>query len=122
LAILGALLLIGGVAGENVYLIVIGAVLIAEGPVLPWIWAYLNRQTLGRELEVTFTSEGIEGRTDSATLHLTWDKLERIYDLPDMWIFAASRAVRIVVPKRALSPDQQAELAAFIAANSARAA
>jgi hypothetical protein len=121
-AILGTLFILLGVAeiGHKssgwVLLIVIGILMILEIPVLLWLVVYRNRETLLSEVEVTLTSEGIERRTDTATIHLTWDKLERIHELNDMWVFVANRLTRFGVAKRALSRDQQAELAAFIAA------
>lgn len=124
LAILGTLLILLGVAeiGSKapgwmvVYVIAIGVLLILEGPVLVWLKVYRNRKALLSEVAVTLTSEGIESRTDTTTIHLTWDKLKRIHESNDLWVFVADRLTRTAVAKRALSRDQQAELAAFIAA------
>jgi hypothetical protein len=122
-AIFGALWIVSGAAEVGskspeggIILIAIGVVLIAEIPVLLWLAAYRNRKVLLSEAEVTLTSEGIERRTDTVTIYLTWDKLERIHELNDMWVFVANRLARFGVAKRALSRDQQAELAAFITA------
>jgi hypothetical protein len=122
-AIFGALWIAFGLAEigskspeGGIILIAIGVVLIAEIPVLLWLVVYRNRKVLLSEAEVTLTSEGIERRTDTVAIYLTWDKLERIHELNDMWVFVANRLTRFGVPKRALSRDQQAELAAFIAA------
>lgn len=122
-AIFGALWIVFGVAEigsksleGGIILIAIGVVLIVEIPVLLWLVVYRNRKVLLSEAEVTLTSEGIERRTDTVTIYLTWDKLERIHELNDMWVFVANRLTRFGVAKRALSRDQQAELAAFITA------
>jgi hypothetical protein len=122
LVIIGTLLVIYGVAilasapGAGVYLIAIGVVAILEGPVLVWLRVYRSREVFRSEVEVTITSEGTEWRTDTTTIHLTWDKLQRIHESNDLWVFIANRQTRIAVAKRALSRDQRAELAAFIAA------
>jgi hypothetical protein len=120
--IFGALMIILGVAVIGhvppelaVILIAIGVVMIPEIPVLVWLQVHRSRGILLSEVEVTLTSEGIERRTDTATIHLTWDKLERIRELNDMWVFVANRLTRFGVAKRVLSRDQQVELAAFIA-------
>jgi hypothetical protein len=119
-AIFGALLILLGVAVKfNVILIALGVVLIPELPVLLCLNVYRSRKILLSEAEMTFTSEGIERRTDTVTIQVTWDKLKRIHELNDMWVFVANRPIRFGVPKRALSEDQQAELAAFIAARAA---
>jgi hypothetical protein len=123
LAIFGALWIVFGVAeiGSKspewgIILIAIGVVLIVEIPVLLWLRVYRNRNVLLSEAEVTLTSEGFERRTDIITISLTWDKLERIHELNDMWVFVANRLAGFGVAKRVLSRDQQAELAAFIEA------
>jgi hypothetical protein len=122
LAIIGTLGILDGVAtigyvpDWGVFLIVAGVLLILEGPVLVWLKVYRSRKVFRSEVEVTLTSEGTEWRTDTTTIHLTWDKLKRIHESNDLWVFVANRQTRIAVAKRALSRDQQAELAAFIAA------
>lgn len=98
-----------------VILIAIGVVIIPEIPVLVWLQVYRNRRVILNEVEVTLTSEGIERRTDTATIHVTWDKLEQIRELNGMWVFVANRLTRFGLAKRVLSRDQQVELAAFIA-------
>ena len=122
-AILGTLLIILGVAeighvpfGLAVVLIAMGVVTIPEIPVLTWLQVHWNSGALPSEVAVTLTGEGIERRTDTTTIHLTWEKIERIHELSDMWVFVANRLTRFAVPKRALSRDQRAELAGFIAA------
>ena len=100
----------------GVFLIAIGVLLILEGPVLVWLKVYRSRKVFRSEVEVTLTAEGIESRTDTTTIHLTWDKLQRTHESNDLWVFVANRQTRIAVAKRALSRDQHAELAAFIEA------
>jgi hypothetical protein len=125
LAIVGTLVILDGVAiigrslGWGVFLIAGGVALILEGTVLLWLKVYRSRKVFLSEVAVTLTSEDIESRTDTTTIHLTWDKLQRIHESNDLWVFVANRQTRIAVAKRALSRDQQAELAAFIAARAA---
>ena len=88
LAIFGTLLIVFGVAAigskslaAGIFLIALGVVLILEIPVLLWLMVYRNRKVFLSEVEVTLTSEGIESRTDTTTINLTWDKLQRIHEL-----------------------------------------
>jgi hypothetical protein len=96
-------------------LIVIGALLIIEYPVLVRIVVYRNRRIILKGAEVTLTSEGIERRTDTTTVHVTWDMVERVHELNDVWIFVVNRLTHIAVAKQALTHEQRAEMAAFIA-------
>jgi hypothetical protein len=96
-------------------LIVIGALLIIEYPVLVRIVVYRNRRIILKGAEVTLTSEGIERRTDTTTVHVTWDMVERVQELNDVWIFVVNRLTHIAVAKQALTHEQRAEMAAFIA-------
>jgi hypothetical protein len=95
-------------------LIVIGALVIIEYPVLIWMAVYRNRWIILKGAEVTLTSEGIERHTDTTTVHVTWDMVERIHELDDVWIFRVNRLTHIAVGKEALTPEQRQELAAFI--------
>src|ERR1700752_1837348 len=65
--ILGLVVIGRTLLGFVVLLIVIGALVIIEVPVLVWMRVYLNRQIILKEAEVTLTSEGIERRTDTIT-------------------------------------------------------
>ena len=119
---LGALLIILGVVSIGAstafaaWFIAIGVLLVIEVPLLTWVQVYANRKNLLEEVEVTLTSEGINQRTATTTLSVTWDMVERIHERHDLWIFVVNRLKRISLFKQALTPEQQAELAVFIAA------
>lgn len=122
-AAVGVLLIILGVAfiGNTSreiapFLIAAGVVLIIETPLLLWMRVYRNREILLKEVEVALTSEGIQRRTATVTFDVTWDMVERIYELNDFWVFAVNRLTRFGLFRQRLTEDQQAELAAFIAA------
>lgn len=118
-ALCGALAIIYGVAYLAGIVIALGVLLLLEIPVLLSLRIYRNREVFLGEVELTITSEGIERRSGGVAVNVTWDKLKRIHELNDMWIFVANRLTRFGVAKRVLSQDQQAELAAFIAARGA---
>jgi hypothetical protein len=95
----------------------LGGVFIIETPLLVLVRVYRHREILLEEAEVTLTSEGIERRTESYALRVTWEKVERADERKDDWIFITKKPVRcIALLKRRLSQEQQAELAAFIEA------
>jgi hypothetical protein len=49
-------------------------------------------------------------------LRLSWDMMQRVISLKDVWLFYASRLKFVTLYKGALTAAQQAELAAFIEA------
>ena len=103
-AIFGTILIVLGVAGElNVIAIAIGALLILEVPILLFLQIYRNRSIFLSETAMTFTGEGIERRTDTITMRLTWDKLKRIHELNDAWVWDMYRPARFVPHVRVLT-------------------
>ncbi len=115
---LGILMIVLAVASPKnaAFFIPLGVILIIGTPLLVWVRVYRHRDNLLQEAEVTVTSEGIQRRTETYTLHVTWDMVERVHELKHMWIFIASRRTRIALNKQILSQEQRAELADFIGA------
>lgn len=100
-----------------IFFYMLGVVFIIEPPLLVCVRVYRHRELLLQEAEVTLTSEGIQRRTEAYTLRVAWDKVERVNELKGEWIFITKKPLRIFgLPKRELSQEQQAELAAFIEA------
>jgi hypothetical protein len=100
----------------TVILAVIGIVLLVEVPVVIWLMVSRNWDALNEEVEVTVTSEEVVQRTATTSLRLSWDMMQRIISLKDMWLFYAGRLKVVTLYKGALTAAQQAELAAFIEA------
>jgi len=98
----------------TVLLAVIGIVLLVEVPVVIWLMVRRNWDALNEEVEVTVTSEEVVQRTATTSLRLSWDMMQRIISLKDMWLFYAGRLKVVTLYKGALTAAQQAELAAFI--------
>jgi hypothetical protein len=113
----GVLMIVLGVTLSEyaAFLITLGIILIIGTPLLEWVRVYLHRDNLLQEAEVTLTSEGIQRRTETYTLHVTWDMVERVQELKHMWVFIGNRRTRIALNKQRLSLEQRAELADFIA-------
>jgi len=119
----GVLLIILGLSIERTLsgsapFIALGIFLIIQMPLKAWAEVYRNRKILFEEVEITLTSEGIQWRTATTRFDVSWDMIKRVYELKDLWIFVVNRLTRISLYKHALSQEQQAELAAFIAARS----
>lgn len=94
-----------------------GIVLIFEIPVLVLVRVYRHRELLRQETELTVTSEGIQRRTEAYTLRVAWDVVERVDERKNGWIVITKKPTAVIsLGKRRLSQEQQAELAAFIAA------
>jgi hypothetical protein len=92
-----------------------GAVFIIETPLLVVLRVYKYRQLVRQDVEFTITDEGIQRRTENHSLRVAWEMVERASELKDYWIFITKKPIRrIVLRKRGLSQEQQAELAAFI--------
>ena len=100
----------------TVVLAVIGIAFLVEVPVVIWLMVRRNWDALNEEVEVTVTSEEIVQRTATTSLRLSWDMMQRIISLKDMWLFCADRLKVVTLYKEALTAAQQAELAAFIEA------
>jgi hypothetical protein len=100
----------------TVVLAVIGIILLVEVPLVIWLMVIRNWDALNEEVEVTVTSEEIVQRTATTSLRLSWDMVQRIISLKDIWLFYASRLKVVTLYKGALTAAQQAELAAFIEA------
>lgn len=119
-AALGAFLIIESIQGgpdADVVFIPLGVLLIIWLPMLVLRQVYGFRDVLGQEAEVTLTSEGIQTRTQTLTLRVSWDMVERVDELKTHWIFTAKRGIRrIALRKRELTQKQQAELTDFLAA------
>jgi hypothetical protein len=93
----------------------LGVVFIIETPLLVLVQVYQHRQLARQDAEVTITNEGIQRRTESYALRVTWEMVERANEWKHYWIFFTKRPIRcIALNKRRLSQEQQAELAAFI--------
>ena len=97
-------------------LAVIGVVLLVEVPVVICLMVRRNWDALNEEVEVTVTSEEVVQRTATTSLRLSWDMMQRIVSLKDMWLFCAGRLKVVTLYKGALTAAQQAGLAAFIEA------
>jgi len=100
----------------TVLLAVMGIVLLVEVPFLIWLMLVRNWGALSEEVEVTVTSEEIVQRTATTSLRLSWDMMQRIISLKDVWLFYVSRLKFVTLYKGALTAAEQAELAAFIQA------
>ncbi len=100
----------------TVVLAAIGIILLVEVPLVIWLMVVRNWDALNEEVEVTVTSEEIVQRTATTSLRLSWDMVQRIISLKDMWLFYTSRLKLVTLYKVALTAAQQAELAAFIEA------
>jgi hypothetical protein len=100
----------------TVVLAVIGIVLLVEVPVVIWLMVRRNWDALNEEVEVTVTGEEVVQRTATTSLRLSWDMMQRIISLKDMWLFCVGRLKVVTLYKGALTAAQQAELAAFIEA------
>jgi hypothetical protein len=118
----GALLILVGATSPGVawfcYPVGIGYLFLVPLTVLVRVYRYreLGRQEMG----TTLTSEGIERYTEAVTLRVTWDQVERVYVWKREWVFISKRPpIRLVLGKRRLSQEQQAELESFIKARGA---
>jgi hypothetical protein len=112
----GILSIIHGMMLHAVFLIVISSFLVIEMPLVSLVKVWWNRSNLLQETEVTFTSEGIQRRTETQTLDMKWDRLTRFHESKHIWVFTSDRRTRISLKKQSLSPDQQLQLAHFIVA------
>jgi hypothetical protein len=92
------------------------AVLLLVGPVAA-IWAvlYLNRRSFVGEVDVTVTDQMIIRRTTLDTMEFGWDKVRRVLEGRDLWIFVVNFFTRVAVYKSDLNAEQRAELEAFLA-------
>ena len=97
-------------------MIVLGIYLIVGVPLGSWLSVHRNREALLGEVEITLTSEGIQGRSSIATFNVPWDMVKRVYERKDLWIFVVNRLSALTLAKSALSQEQQSELADFLAA------
>ena len=115
--VFGALLILWGAlsSGYVLPLIVVGVASIIVGPLVLLVKVCLQRDYFFQEVEVTLTSEGIQRRRGTETVHVTWDMVNRVHESKHMWIFIAEKRTRIAVNKQALSQEQRAELSDFIA-------
>jgi hypothetical protein len=101
---------------HGVFTIALGVLVIIEAPLVLLMKVWWNRSNLLQETEVTFTSEGIQRRTETQTLDMKWDRLTRFHESKHIWVFTSDRRTRISLKKQSLSPDQQLQLAHFIVA------
>ena len=113
----GVLMIVLGVTWHKYayaqFFFVLGVGLIIGAPLVVCWWVYRYRQNV--LAETTLTNEGVQRRTENYTIHLTWDKVNRVRQLKHTWIFIADGRALIAVSKQRLSQEQQAELADFVA-------
>jgi hypothetical protein len=120
--IFGALALgFGEDPGTALVIIAVGIAIIIMIPLMTWVSVSRNRAILLGEVELTLTSEGLRGRAGIATFDLPWHLVAQVHDVKGFWIFVANKFNRITVAKRVFSPEQQAEVTAFIAARTMQA-
>jgi hypothetical protein len=92
------------------------AVLVSLLPVAG-IWAalYLHRGSFAGEVDVTVTDQLITRRTTLDTMEFGWEKVRRVLEGRDLWIFVVNFFSRVAVYKSDLNAEQRAELEAFLA-------
>jgi hypothetical protein len=95
---------------------VLGVALLAEMPLVFWTTVRGNREAFAQDIEVTMTDSTVTHRTRTTSVELSWDMVRRVHEGKDFWIFAVNRLKYVSLWKGALTPDQAAELAAFLAA------
>jgi hypothetical protein len=92
------------------------AVLASVAPVAGiWTALYLHRESFAGEVDVTVTDQLITRRTAIDTLEFGWEKVRRVLEGRDLWIFVVDFFSRVAVYKSDLNADQRADLEDFLA-------
>jgi hypothetical protein len=120
---IGALVLLGavliGATGGSVYVVLFLAVFGVLTLVMPnaglWWAVRRNRELMVRDVDVEVTDRGITRRTATVTTQARWEQVQRVLETDDFWIFVINRLQWVGLYKSHLTPDQRAELAAFLA-------
>lgn len=118
LVLLGAAL--NGATGGSVFttapLAGVGVLMFVTPNAGLWWAVRRNREAIVRDVDVEVTDHGINRRTATGTTHARWDMVQRVLETGDFWIFVINRLTWVGLYKSHLTPDQRAELAAFLAA------
>jgi hypothetical protein len=105
----------GGQVGTAVVLAVCGVLIIAEPDVVLWLALRRSREDLVVDVEVEVTDSGISRQTATQRTQAPWEKVRRILETDDFWIFVISRFQNITLYKSTISAAERAELTAFLA-------
>lgn len=95
---------------------VVGAVIFVEVDVILWLRVRRNREVFVRPVVTTLTDAGISQRTSTTAVEFPWDMVRRVIETKDFWIFVINRLQTVVLTRQHLTPEQQAELTAFLTA------
>lgn len=79
-----------------------------------WLNLLRNRDVYAVDVTVDVIDHGITSRTPTQTTAIEWGKVRRILHAGDCWIFVVNRLQVITLYQAALTPLQQAQLAAFL--------
>lgn len=74
-----------------------------------------HRDSLLRPARTVLDDEGVHTVTDVSSADLRWPAVSRIIENSEFWILRHDTGIGKIVPKAALTPQQRAQLAGFLA-------
>jgi hypothetical protein len=106
---------VGAPVPDAVFMGVIGVLMIAVPLPMRWLIMRLKRKAIMVDVDVEVTDQGISRRTAARQVQLQWERLREIIETSEFWIFVVDRRHFVALSKSVLTPDQQAEIADFLA-------
>ena len=97
-------------------LAVFGVLLLAI-PAMVWLKLRSFRAAIEVDIDVEVTDHGISYKTATQTIQATWGMIQRVIDSDEFWIFVINQRQAVALPKPHLTPNQRAELTAFLASH-----
>ncbi len=100
-------------------LVLSGLLLMSMGPLLASRWftgrIVARSPQLVEERALRLTDEGYHATVEGADTHADWTRVETIEESPHSWLFRLGPSQVMVVPRRALTDDDNAALRRFVA-------
>jgi hypothetical protein len=81
---------------------------------LLWLAVWRVREAVVVDIEVEVTDQGISRRTATSQVQARWEMIRKVIEARDYWIFVIDRVHVVTLYKSVLTPDQHAEMAAFL--------
>jgi hypothetical protein len=83
---------------------------------LVWFRVVRHNKSIGKEVTVSVTEDGIDYRAGLVSIDVPWDRIQHVDSRKDYWILVVDRVHRIILYKGAFTREQLAELSLFLSA------
>ncbi|MGW3471493.1 YcxB family protein [Saccharopolyspora sp. NPDC000995] len=116
LALLGLLLVVLDPSEPFGYTAVVGGLLLvlAIGPILVAVAMRMQAAAIKQGFRLVLNDEWMQISYPLCESRLWWAGLGRAVETPEVWYVMFGKAQAVVVPKGVMTPQQQAEFAAFV--------